>query len=98
MNDNQNGTHVRGIGDDIIKLRKRDLSYREIQKELNCSKSTIHYHCKKHQLTDTGMKVFPIEQDVRNSIKEYTKDHTKKEAMEHFEVGRSTVKRYKNKE
>ena len=33
--------------DKIIKLRKEGKSYREIQKQLRCSKSTISYHCQK---------------------------------------------------
>lgn len=31
--------------DDILKLRKAGKSYREIQRALGCSKSTIAYHC-----------------------------------------------------
>ena len=95
MEKDKNGTHNRGIGDDIIRMRNEGFSYREIQKQLKCSKSTIHFHCKKHELTDTGMKVYPIEQEVRKEIAIFTKSHTKKEAMEHFGVGRTSVKRHK---
>ena len=94
---NKNGTHVRGIKDDILRLRDEGFSYREIADKLQCSKSTINFHCKRHDKTDTGMKVYLIEQEVKDSIKEHTKTHTKKEAMEKFGVGRSTVKRYKTK-
>jgi transposase len=97
MNTEKNGTHNRGIGDEIIRLRDAGLSYRDIAKKLNCSKSTINFHCKKHDKTDTGMKVYPIEQETKKEIKEYTKEHTKREAMLKFEVSRTTVKRYKNK-
>lgn len=34
----------------IIKLRKEGKTYREIQKELGCAKSTISYHCQLHKL------------------------------------------------
>ena len=40
----------------ILELRRRGLSYVEIQKQLGCSKSTISYNCKKHGLTDIGLK------------------------------------------
>ena len=36
----------KGYRDDIIKLREEGLSYDEIAKTLNCSKSTVHYHIK----------------------------------------------------
>lgn len=94
---NKNGTHNRGIKDDILRLRDEGFSYCEIAEKLQCSKATINFHCKRHDKTDTGMKVYPIEEQTKEQIKEYTKTHTKKEAMKEFEVGRSTVKRYKNK-
>ena len=34
----------------IIKLRKEGKTYRQIQKELGCAKSTISYHCQLHKL------------------------------------------------
>ena len=34
----------RGLKEDILDLAKKGLSYRQIQKELGCSKSTISYH------------------------------------------------------
>ena len=87
----------RGIKEDILKLRNQGKSYRDIQKILKCSKSTINFHCKNNDLTDTGMKVYPIEPETRKEIAKFTKTHTKKEAMEHFGVGRTTVKRYKKR-
>ena len=36
-----------GLKNKIIKLRKEKRTYNEIQKILNCSKSTISYHCSK---------------------------------------------------
>lgn len=90
-------TKRRGIKEEILKLRKKGLSYRDIQSKLKCSKSTINYHCKNHDLTDTGLKLFPISQKVKNAIKKFTKTHTKKEAMSEFGVGRTTIKNYKTK-
>jgi DNA-binding NarL/FixJ family response regulator len=33
------------LGQKIINLRKQGLSYSEIAKKLNCTKSTVSYHC-----------------------------------------------------
>jgi len=40
--------------ENIILLRKQGKSYREIQKELNCSISLISYFCKSEVLNDTN--------------------------------------------
>lgn len=37
----------KNIKDEILKLREEGISYNKISKILNCSKSTISYHCKK---------------------------------------------------
>ena len=42
-------SRLRGLGEKIIKLHKKGLSYRQIEKELGCSKSTIAYHLGKGQ-------------------------------------------------
>jgi orotate phosphoribosyltransferase-like protein len=34
------------LGQKIIDLRKQGFSYTEIAKKLNCSKSTVSYHCR----------------------------------------------------
>ena len=50
--------------DSIIKLRAEGKSYREIQKILGCSKSTIAYHCdggkEKRRVQDLAKKSKPI--------------------------------------
>jgi hypothetical protein len=40
---------------EIIELRKLGFSYREISLKLNCSLSTISYHCNKENLNDIGL-------------------------------------------
>jgi len=40
---------LRGLGEKIKALAKKGLSYRQIEKELGCSKSTIAYHLGKGQ-------------------------------------------------
>lgn len=41
--------------DKIIELRKNGLSFNQISEQLGCSKSTISYHCKNHNLSDIGL-------------------------------------------
>jgi transposase len=76
--------------DKVIKLRKEGKSYDEIKKELNISKSTISYHCKRYGLNSE--RRFDIEE-----LKNYCKTHTIKEASEKFNVSISTVKKYKDR-
>lgn len=40
----------------ILELRKLGFSYNEISKKLNCSKSTISYHCSKIETNDEKIK------------------------------------------
>lgn len=40
------------LKDDILKLRNDGLTYDEIIKRLNCSKSTISYHCEKMDMVE----------------------------------------------
>lgn len=42
--------------EDILRLRRAGLSYRQIQKELGCSRSTISYHCGKNKSEMTRVK------------------------------------------
>lgn len=99
-NPNKNRLHDngrRGIKEDILRLRNEGYSYRDIQEKLKCSKSTINFHCEKEKLTDTGMKMEMLDEKTKNAILEYTKTKTTKQAMEHFGLGRTTIKRYKFK-
>ncbi len=42
-----------GLKERILSLRKKGLSYREIEKKLRCSKSLISYHCSPTQRAKT---------------------------------------------
>lgn len=79
-----------GTKDKVIKLRKEGKSYDEIKKELNISKSTISYHCKRYGLN------YEIKIDIEE-LKRYCEKHTIKETSEKFNVSISTVKKYKEK-
>lgn len=87
----------RGIKEEILRLRNEGLSYRDIQQKLSCSRATINYHCQKENLTDTGMKMEFVSEEVKKQIFEFTKTATVKKAMEKFGLGRTTIKKYKFK-
>ena len=42
-------SRLRGLGEQIIKLANKGMSYRQIAKQLGCSKSSIAYHLGKGQ-------------------------------------------------
>jgi len=86
-----------GIGNDIISLREAGRTYKQIQKELGCSKSTIHYHCKKRNLTDIGFKRVQVNDTIANEIYEFCKikGNTAVKASEKFDLSLSTIKKYK---
>lgn len=90
-------TGRRGIKEQILKLREEKLSYRDIAKKLKCSKSTISYHCNNNECEDIGLQTNAITETTRQEIFEFSKTHTVKEAMEHFTLGRTSIKRYKYK-
>ena len=82
----------------IINLRKKGKSYNEISKELNCSKATISYHCKREMINDIGLEQSKkLNSDEIELLKEYYKTHTIEETSKKFEVSISTVKKYSNK-
>lgn len=85
----------RNLKPQILTLRNQGKSYREIQKELNCSKGTINYHCKENELTDIGMKVAPVDSTIKSEIANFCKEHTLLEASNHFGLSLSTIKKYK---
>lgn len=85
----------RNLKNQILTLRNQGKSYREIQKELICSKGTINYHCKENELTDIGMKIAPVDSEMKSQIADYCKDSTLADASKHFGLSLSTIKKYK---
>jgi transposase len=86
------------IKEKIINLRKEGKSYNEISKELNCSKATISYHCKREMINDIGLEQSKkLNSDEIELLKEYYKTHTIEQTSKKFEVSISTVKKYSNK-
>lgn len=85
---------IRGIGNDIIQLRESGKTYGQISKELNCSKNTINYHCKKAGLTDIGFKNVKIGDEIANQIYEFRKTHNVKETAKKFGLSLACIRKY----
>lgn len=85
----------RQIKNKILSLREQGKTYNEIAKELECAKSTINYHCKKYDLTDIGFKNIRIDSDTAEKIYEFCKSNSISDAVKHFKLSKSTIKKYK---
>jgi orotate phosphoribosyltransferase-like protein len=85
----------RHLKNQVLTLRAEGKSYRAIQKELNCSRGTVNYHCKDNDMTDIGMKIYPVSKEVKIQIAEFCKSNTSVKATEHFRLGLSTIKKYR---
>ena len=85
----------RQLKNQVLTLRAEGKSYRAIQKELNCSRGTINYHCKENDMTDIGMKIHPITNELKVQIAEYCTSNTSVKASENFGLSLSTVKKYR---
>jgi len=85
----------RNIKEQILRLRMEGKSYREIEKELNCSRGNVWFHCNKNGLTDTGLKLHPITIKIKRQIAKYCKTHTSLEACKHFCLSLATIKNYR---
>jgi transposase len=86
----------RKLRSEILELRNQDKSYREIEKILNCNRSTINYHCRLHNLTDNGKKRYPVSEETKLAVAQYCLEHTCEEASKHFGLAKSTVYKFKN--
>jgi DNA-binding CsgD family transcriptional regulator len=85
----------RQLKNKVLTLRAEGKSYRAIQKELNCSRGTINYHCKDNDLTDIGMKVHPLTNELKTQIAEFCQNNTSAKASEQFGLSLSTIKKYR---
>jgi DNA invertase Pin-like site-specific DNA recombinase len=80
---------------EILRLRQMRLSYRDIQKKLNCTRSTIHYHCRNSNLLDVGEKRYPLNQETKRLIHNFCKENSVKKAMIYFGLSKSTIYKYR---
>lgn len=85
----------RQLKNKVLTLRAEGKSYRAIQKELNCSRGTVNYHCKDNDMTDIGMKIHPLPNDIKIQIAEFCQTNTSVKATQHFGLSLSTIKKYR---
>jgi DNA-binding CsgD family transcriptional regulator len=85
----------RNIKEQILRLRMEGKSYREIEKELNCSRGNVWFHCNKHGLTDTGKKKHALDKKTKRQIAKFCKSHTSLQASKHFGLSIATIKNYR---
>jgi DNA-binding CsgD family transcriptional regulator len=85
----------RNIKEQILRLRHEGKSYREIEKELNCSRGNVWFHCNNNGLNDTGKKLHPITKKIKRQIAKYCKKHTCLQASKHFGLSIATIKNYR---
>ena len=88
---------------DVYKFYCKNPSYKAIMNHFGIkSKSTLSNILKKMEKSDEpyahrkGKNV--VTEEIKGDIYQYTKTHTVKQAMEHFGLGRTTIKRYKTKQ
>jgi transposase len=85
----------RQLKNQVLTLRAEGKSYRAIQKELSCSRGTVNYHCKENDMTDTGMKIHPLGNELKIQIADFCKTNTSAKASEYFGLSLSTIKKYR---
>lgn len=84
--------------DDIIRLRKQGKSYREIEKEIGCSRGNISYHCKQEGLDDIGKKNEELCDEKKRKIKKLRKENTINQVSNELDIAESTVVKYSDGE
>lgn len=76
----------------ILKLRNSGKTYKEIIKELGCTKSIISYHCRLNNLGGNGKDILDITMIIE--LNEYYKTHTVEECADRFNISKSSVTKY----
>jgi hypothetical protein len=84
------------LKESILELRNSGKNYNEISELLNCSKSTVSFHCNNNNLggnfvSKQRAKLTKIEIEELNS---FYKDHTIEECMVKLNIKKSTVTRH----
>lgn len=86
----------KGLKIPILELRSQGKSYREIENILKCARSTIHYHCNKQGLNDTGKKRYALNENTQMAISKFCKHNKTTVAQVHFNLSKSSIFKYKN--
>ena len=72
------------LKDEIFKLKKEGYSYRDIQKELNCSKGTISYHLGIGQKDKVDKRRIDSRDEIRKYIQEFKSNKSCADCKENY--------------
>lgn len=84
----------KGFKKDIIKLRKEGLTYKEIKCKINCSISTISYHCRNAGLDDQNRFRKPTKKEVEDMQSFYNEVKSSLKVAKKFGWAKTTVLKY----
>ena len=88
----------RGIKEDILNLRRKGKSYKEIEAILNCSKGTISYHCQNENLEGGAFEYthhLALTDREKEKIYNFTKENKNvSEAIRVLGHSRRTIHKY----
>jgi hypothetical protein len=80
----------------ILKLRKLGYSYKRIEKELGCARSTISYHCKNNCLNKPNTNPNKINDNIINQILNEYSIKTANVLANELNVSKKTIYKYGN--
>ena len=78
----------------ILELRKEGYSYKRIEKELSCARSTISYHCKIAGLNKPLPQPNKLEKNLIKLIRKESNILTRKEIAEKHNISINVVQKY----
>lgn len=69
---------------EILILREKGLSYREIEKKLQCAKSTVAYHLTKGQKEKTSARTKSTRSIIRKFVKTYKENNPCHDCFQYY--------------
>ena len=82
------------LKDKVLKLRRQGLVYSEITKKLNCTLSTVSYHCKNEGLENHNKLRSPSEKEIEDMQSFYNECKSSIKTAEKFGWSKFTVLKY----
>ena len=80
--------------EEILKLRKLGYSYKRIEKELGCARSTISYHCKNNNLNIPNSHPQTLTNDMINKIKKESLNKTGVQIAKDLNLSKNVIYKY----
>lgn len=75
--------------DEILKLKEKGYTGKQIAEELGCAKSTVSYH-----ITNEGYESNKIKESTIAKVIKFYKTHTAEETSKKFSISKTSVKKY----